>query len=70
MKRREITKQPHIPVYDYDHKFNYKKGYLREDKVPAFISTKQNQIMKKELETEREGAYSNDMSKGFIIGTK
>eukprot|EP00347_Sterkiella_histriomuscorum_P017673 403348434 len=49
-KRREFSKQPNLPVYDYDHKFNYRKGYLREDKVPAFISTKQNQISKKEAE--------------------
>ncbi len=38
MKRKEKS----IPVYDYDNKFVYKKGYLREDRVPAFISTKQN----------------------------
>lgn len=42
LKRREMSKQAHIPVYDYDHKFNYRKGYLRDDKVPAFISTKIN----------------------------
>lgn len=42
LKRRELSKQAHIPVYDYDHKFNYKAGYLRDDRIPAFISTKQN----------------------------
>jgi len=40
MKRRELSKQPHIPVYDYDKKFNYGKEYLRDDRIPAFISTK------------------------------
>lgn len=52
MKRRELSKQPHIPVYDYDNKFSY-KHYLRDDKIPAFISTKQNQVMKKELDLEK-----------------
>lgn len=54
LKRREVIKQqvPHIPVYDYDHKFVY-KHYLRDDKVPAFISTKQNQQNKKELDLEK-----------------
>lgn len=42
-KRRELQKQPHIPIYDYENKFNYRKGYLRDDRVPAFISTKINQ---------------------------
>jgi hypothetical protein len=36
-----------LPHYDYDHKFNYRKGYLRDDRVPAFISTAFNQIEKK-----------------------
>jgi hypothetical protein len=36
-----------MPNYDYEHKFNYRKGYLREDKVPAFISTALYQIEKK-----------------------
>ncbi|MFS8160193.1 MAG: hypothetical protein ACMG6E_08290 [Candidatus Roizmanbacteria bacterium] len=54
MKRRELSKQPHIPVYDYDNKFNYKQHYLRDDKVPAFISTKQNQANKKELDVEKD----------------
>ena len=40
VKRREMSKQTHIPVYDYDHKFQFKQGYLRDDRVPAFISTK------------------------------
>lgn len=39
MKRRELSKVPHLPNYDYDKKFVYKQ-YLRDDKVPAFISTK------------------------------
>ena len=36
-----------LPHYDYDNRFNYRKGYLRDDKVPAFISTALNQIDKK-----------------------
>lgn len=36
-----------LPHFDYDHKFNYRKGYLRDDRVPAFISTAFNQIEKK-----------------------
>ena len=44
-----------LPHYDYDHRFNYRKGYLRDDKVPAFISTALNQIDKK-----REKIESND----------
>ena len=70
LKRREIVKQPHVPVYDYDHKFNYRQGYLRDDKIPAFISTKQNQFMKKELETERVGDYANESKSGVVIGSK
>ena len=50
--RRELSKQPHLPVYDYDNKFVYKK-YLRDDKVPAFISTKANASHKKELDLEK-----------------
>jgi hypothetical protein len=42
-KQEEVKrKDKSLPVYDYDNKFNYKKGYLRDDRVPAFISTKQN----------------------------
>jgi hypothetical protein len=36
-----------VPHYDYDHRFNYRKGYLRDDKVPAFISTALHQIERK-----------------------
>lgn len=50
--RRELSKQPHLPVYDYDNKFVYKK-YLRDDKVPAFISTKVHATHKKELDLEK-----------------
>ena len=39
-KKREISKNQHIPIYDYDHKFVYRQSYLRDDRVPAFISTK------------------------------
>jgi hypothetical protein len=39
-----------VPVYDYERKFNY-PHYLRDDKVPAFISTKHNQL-KKELDVD------------------
>jgi hypothetical protein len=53
LKRRELSKQPHIPVYDYDKKFNYGKDYLRDDRIPAFISTKQNALHKKELDLEK-----------------
>ena len=53
IKRRESSKQSHIPTYDYDNRFNYKKGYLREDRIPAFISTKINQVERKELEVEK-----------------
>ncbi len=60
MKRRELSKQPHIPVYDYDNKFNYKQHYLRDDKVPAFISTKQNQANKKELDLEKVDTIANE----------
>ena len=42
-----------MPEYDYDKKFNYKKGYLREEKIPAFISTKLNQQTKKDGTNDR-----------------
>jgi hypothetical protein len=62
-----MSKQPHIPVYDYDHKFQFKQGYLRDDRVPAFISTKQNQMAKKELDLER--VNSSDLTSGDrVIG--
>lgn len=54
-----MSKQPHIPVYDYDKKFNY-PHYLRDDKVPAFISTKQNQATKKELDLEKVDSVINE----------
>ena len=38
-KKDNKNHQQRILHYDNDHKFNYRKGYLREDKVPAFIST-------------------------------
>lgn len=41
------TQKSQLPHYDYDNRFNYRKGYLREDKVPAFISTALNQKEKK-----------------------
>lgn len=39
-------------MYDYDNKFVYKK-YLRDDRVPAFVSTKAHAINKKELDLEK-----------------
>lgn len=66
LKRREQSKQAHIPIYDYDNKFNYRKGYLRDDRVPAFISTKQNQMIRKDMEPEKLGNSSSD----FIIESK
>jgi hypothetical protein len=40
----------------------YKKGYLREDKVPAFISTKAHASHKKELDLEKVEANESKMS--------
>ena len=56
-----MSKQPHLPVYDYDNKFVYKK-YLRDDKVPAFISTKVHATHKKELDLEKIEANESKMS--------
>lgn len=54
-------------MYDYDHKFQFKQGYLRDDKVPAFISTEQNKAAKKELDYER--VNSSDLDSKGAIGT-
>ena len=53
-------------MFDYDNKFNYKKGYLRDDKVPAFISTKINQSNKKELDAEKIYDESSKANIGVI----
>jgi hypothetical protein len=46
------TTKTALPNYDYDHRFNYRKGYLREDRVPAFISTALNQVDRKKDKSE------------------
>jgi hypothetical protein len=48
-------------VYDYDNKFVYKK-YLRDDKVPAFISTKVHATHKKELDLEKVEANESKIA--------
>ena len=53
-------------MFDYDNKFNYRKGYLRDDKVPAFISTKINQLNKKELDVEKIYEESSKANIGVI----
>ncbi len=74
MKRRELQKQAHIPVYDYDKKFQYSKQYLRDDRIPAFISTKAHQTHKKEADLENVdsilGSTNNNEIKHNITTSK